>query len=217
MRGVYRCVVCNAFTLDPVHCGRLARFLMSGEDRIRLSKLLSCLLRHCPGEIGLELDGGGWVGLDALVEAIRTRWRRSDYTWVTREHVEAVVALDEKGRFEILGNRIRARYGHSRELPLSIDYPVDPESRVLFHGTSRVFLSHILRMGILPMKRKFVHLSTSIDDACRVGARHGDPVVVVVDVNCLRMSGLEVLVANSSVRLVERVPPSCIAGIRSCD
>lgn len=191
--------------------------MMSGEDRVRLSKLLSCLLRHCPGEVGLKLDEDGWVRLDELVEAVRTRWRRSDYTWVTREHVEAIVALDEKGRFEILGDRIRARYGHSRDLPISITYPVDTESKVLFHGTSRGSLSSILSIGILPMKRKYVHLSTSIVDACRVGSRHGDPVLVIVDVECLRRHGLEVYVASSGVRLVERVPPNCISAVRNCD
>ena len=212
--GVYRCRVCGSYTFEEKHCGQQAEYLMGDLDRIRLSKLLSCLLRHCPEEIGLRLDKEGWASIDELVNGIKNRWRRSDYSWVTKEHVLAVVSLDEKGRFEVSDGRIRARYGHSARLGLAIKYPVDPYSKVLYHGTSKSSLNSILSSGILPINRSYVHLSTNVEDACRVGARHGEPVVLIVDAECVRSHGLEIYVASPVVRLVERVPRRCIKGVR---
>ena len=40
-------------------------------DLIRTSKFLSLVLRHKPEAIGLELDEGGWVDVDVLLEACR--------------------------------------------------------------------------------------------------------------------------------------------------
>jgi len=214
--GVFQCTVCGSYVLVNHHCGRPAKFLMNDVDRVRLSKLMSCLLRHCPEEVGLRLDNEGWVDIDELVHAIRSRWKRSDYSWVAKDHILAVAHLDEKGRFEVRDGRIRAKYGHSARLGISIGYTPDNDSKVLYHGTSRGALTSILRNGILPMYRTYVHLSTNFEDACRVGARHGEPVVVVIDADCVRKHGYEIYFATPVIRLVERVPSECIRGVMDC-
>jgi len=185
--------------------------------RTRLSKLMSFILRHSPESVGLKLDEGGWVSIDELVEAIKTRWRnREAYQWLRPEHVLEVVARDPKGRFEVRDGRIRARYGHNRSVRVSIDYPRYAGTEPLYHGTSRRSLARILTEGIKPMNRKFVHLTLSVDEACRVGARHGEPVVLQVDVECLRREGYEILDASHVVKLVEYVPPKCISRVIDC-
>jgi len=219
MRDIYRCCVCGAFTEEPQHCGKPAELLLDGRRREMLSKLMSFLLRHDPSAAGLRMDQEGWVSVDDLVEGIRKRWRNADlYSWVRREHVIAIAALDPKGRFELRNGMIRARYGHSAKLNLRLSYPRDHSSRTLFHGTAPENLDSIMREGLKPMKRAFVHLSLSPEDACEVGRRHSSkPVVLVIDAECLRKHGIEVLVASRSVRLAKYVPSRCISRILDCE
>ncbi len=218
MKPVYRCRVCGCFTEESVHCGVSAELVLDGYRRVRLSKLMAFLLRHCPQCVGLEMDRGGWVSIEELARAIRERWRnRDEYSWVEPLHILAVALTDPKGRYEVRDGFIRARYGHNAELRVSIDYDVDKTSRTLFHGTSSRFLESILREGIKPMKRAYVHLSTSVRDACLVGSRHGgNPVVLVIDANCVRMHGFEIMIASHSVRVTKFVPRECIVEVREC-
>ena len=218
MKPIYKCSVCGAYTEESVHCGRPARLLLDGARRTRLSKLMSFLLRHMPSEAGLSLDESGWVGIDELVYGIKNMWRNKHlYHWLTPEHVMAVAMLDPKGRFEIDRDRIRARYGHSRELGLKLSYPEDKTSSILYHGSTIDKLSRILREGIKPIKRQYVHLSISLEDACDVGRRHGSrPVVLIVSADCLRRSGFKILCAGKNVRLVDYVPPRCIDKYHEC-
>jgi putative RNA 2'-phosphotransferase len=51
----------------------------------------------------------------------------------------------------------------------------------LWHGTTASRVDVVLREGLRPMGRAFVHLSDTLEQARAVGARHGTPVVVLVD------------------------------------
>jgi putative RNA 2'-phosphotransferase len=74
-----------------------------------------------------------------------------------------------------------------------------------------------LREGIKPMNRMYVHLTTGFEDACTVGARRDiNPVVLIINADCLRRSGYEVYKATQSVRLVRFVPPKCIERVELC-
>ena len=173
-------------------------------SRIRVSKLMAYVLRHSPEEFGLKPDGEGFVPLDELVKALQTV-----YPDVTEEFVREIVERDAKGRYEIRDGKIRARYGHSFKVKL--DHEEDTESRVLYHGTPRRNLGRIMREGLKPMRRQFVHLSTSREEAIETGRRHGkDVVLLIIDAECLRRRGLRVYKAGKNVRIVERVPPECI-------
>ena len=219
MRDVYKCRRCGKYVEEPVHCGTKAELLMSGKDRLALSKLISYILRHNPGAVGLKMSSEGWVRISDLVKGIRGVWvNRDRYKWVTEEHVRALAALDPKGRFEVKEGLVRARYGHSKSLGLkvAINYEVDAESKVLYHGTTVTYLPSILKEGIKPMRRQFVHLTIDRDVACETGARHGKPVVVVIDAECLRKLGISVLKASEVIRLAEYVPASCIKNYFSC-
>ncbi|NJE76340.1 RNA 2'-phosphotransferase [Thermococcus sp. ES12] len=173
-------------------------------SRVRVSRLMAYILRHSPEEFGLKPDARGFVPFKDLVSALR-----SVYPDVTEEFVREIVRLDPKGRYEIRGDKIRARYGHSFEVGL--DHEEDTESGVLYHGTPRRNLKRILKEGLSPMKRQFVHLTTSRSEAVETGRRHGrDVVLLVIDADCLRKRGLRIYKAGKNVRIVERVPPECI-------
>lgn len=165
---------------------------------------MAYILRHSPEEFGLRPDVEGFVPLDELVKALRTV-----YPDVTEDFVRGIVERDAKGRYEIRGDKIRARYGHS--FPVSLNHEEDRESKVLYHGTPRRNLERILREGLKPMKRQFVHLSTSRSEALETGRRHErDVVLLIIDADCLRRKGLKVYKAGKNVRIVEKVPPECI-------
>ena len=44
---------------------------MQENQRVRLSKRMSKVLRHAPGSVGLTLDAHGWVAVDDLLAALR--------------------------------------------------------------------------------------------------------------------------------------------------
>jgi putative RNA 2'-phosphotransferase len=104
----------------------------SDEERrlLRLSKYLSKHLRHRPDRLGLELGAGGWVAVDALLEACaRQRFP------ISRKELEDVVARNDKERFAFdpSGTLIRAQQGHSVPVDLLLE-PIKPPAE-LYHGT----------------------------------------------------------------------------------
>ncbi|TNC52416.1 RNA 2'-phosphotransferase [Rubellimicrobium rubrum] len=168
----------------------------------RDSRLLSLLLRHRPDKAGLVLGPGGWVGVDDLLAGMARLGRPLD-----RAALERIVAQDEKGRFTLSpdGSRIRAAQGHSAEVDLGLP-PAEPPA-ILFHGTAETSLPAILSEGLIPGRRRHVHLSPDIPTAAKVGQRHGRPVVLRVGAGAMHQDGLPFWQADNGVWLTERVPP----------
>ncbi len=54
-------------------------------------------------------------------------------------------------------------------------------SKILYHGTAKKNLDAILLEGLKSMSRQYVHLSETVEEAIKVGKRHGDPVVLAID------------------------------------
>jgi putative RNA 2'-phosphotransferase len=169
-------------------------------NTVRISKFLSKYLRHRPGDIGLTLDEGGWVDVDELLEACR----RAGLP-VTRAELEHVVAANDKQRFTLVDNRIRANQGHSVQVDLGLT-PVQPPE-LLYHGTIAANLPSIRAEGLWPMNRHDVHLSSDVDTARRVGARRGKPIVLTVQAKAMHAEGYEFRISENGVWLVREVPP----------
>ena len=173
--------------------------------RIKLSKFLALLLRHQPERFGLALDEEGWASLSEVMEILRGL---PNFRWATRADVMEIVEKgsgDGKRRFEVEGDRIRARYGHSVARPIRY-VPCRPPDR-LYHGTSPDALPSIRREGLKPMGRQYVHLSLDPETAARVGSRHAaHPVVLTVRAAEAHTAGIEFYQAEESVYLARRVP-----------
>lgn len=171
----------------------------------RLSRYLSYLLRHNPSSLELTLDSDGFARLDDLVSALQTQVQ---WGWVTRNEILSVLRYGEKKRFEILGDKIRALYGHTLQRKLQHEPVVPPET--LYHGTSRKSVQSILSGGILPMRRQYVHLSSSVAEARTVGLRRDEkPVVLRVLAGEAHKSGVKFFRAES-LFLSEPMPPKFI-------
>lgn len=201
MSAIRRCPDHDVFDGDSCpSCGGTGPVVLPPDRRLRLSKLLSGALRHFPDDLGLAVDDEGWVDLGDLVDAVHTR-----HGWADETAVRAVAATDEKGRFEIADDRIRATYGHSIAVELPDDAGDIPD--VLYHGTDPANLDEIRQQGLKPMSRQEVHLSTSVEDAVEVGRRHcEDPAVLEVDGQSLAEVGIPIHERGDSVYTVRRVP-----------
>ncbi|GGO21887.1 putative RNA 2'-phosphotransferase [Microbispora rosea subsp. aerata] len=170
---------------------------------VRVSKYLAKHLRHRPERIGIELDAHGWVDIDVLLAAAA-----SNGFPISRSELEQVVAGNDKRRYTIEGDRIRANQGHS--VPVDLDLPVVEPPSILYHGTVARNLPPIRVEGLRPMGRHHVHLSPDRETATRVGARRGKPVVLVVDAAGMHGAGHEFRVSANGVWLVDHVPPHFI-------
>ena len=174
-----------------------------GPDPVRVSRLMSFVLRHRPDAVGITLDPGGWVPMPLLVAALARRDPR-----ITRSVVEHVIATNDKQRFAIdrAGDRIRAHQGHSVAVDLGLAVAAPPP--VLFHGTAARNVDAILAGGLRLGRRHDVHLSGDVPTAERVGARRGAAVVLRVDAAGMARDGHLFRVTPNGVWLTADVPPS---------
>lgn len=149
---------------------------MTHRQAKRISRYMALLLRHDPK--GLVFEAGGWTQITPLLKHLTKVLR----TPVTQSHIEAIVHGDVKRRYEIQGDRVRARYGHSKIEFGPIGLVLDPRGApTLYHGTTRGRSKLIWEQGILPMARQYVHLSDDLGIAAETGRRRahrGDPVYV---------------------------------------
>ena len=103
------------------------------------SKFLAKHLRHAPDALGLTLQPGGWVSVDALLTASELIGFAISYD----ELIECVETSDKKRfSFDDTGDLIRANQGHSVEVDLQLDEKEPPD--VLYHGTVERFLASIM-------------------------------------------------------------------------
>lgn len=178
--------------------------ISSGMDtaQVRASRFLSLILRHKPEVAGLELDESGWCGVEALLKGCASRGHR-----ISREELDAIVAENDKKRFEFSndGKRIRARQGHSIEIDLKYEPKSPPE--ILYHGTATRFLDPIQKMGLIKGSRQHVHLSILSGTALEVGERHGKPVAIPVRAGEMHRAGILFYLTPNEVWLVDSVPP----------
>jgi putative RNA 2'-phosphotransferase len=168
---------------------------------VKISKLLSLVLRHQPGKIGLTLDAHGWADVDELLSKANQHG-----VALTRPLLNEVVEQNDKQRFAFSADatRIRANQGHSIKIDLGLE-PIAP-SEYLYHGTATRFLASIRQKGLLRGRRDFVHLSSDEATARKVGARHGEPVVLAVKAGEMQAAGFVFYRAANGVWLTDHVP-----------
>jgi putative RNA 2'-phosphotransferase len=171
----------------------------------RVSKLLSLVLRHDPGRIGITLDDAGWTDVAALLAACGAHG-----VSITRDELAAIVASSDKQRFALStdGERIRANQGHSVEVDLQLS-PAEPPA-MLFHGTVAAALASIRAGGLVRGQRHHVHLSKDVETATKVGARRGKPVILTIRAGDMAGAGHVFYCSANGVWLVDQVPPEFI-------
>lgn len=168
-----------------------------------LSKEISYALRHAPWEYELELDVAGFVPIDQLLHAINASG--SYDREVTRADLEEIIRTSNKARHEIIGDRIRALYGHS--VPMSIRKEPGTPPDILYHGTNEFAMKAIAEKGILPMGRQYVHMSVDPEMAKAVAKRRkGLTAILQIDTVKAREAGVEFYIGNDKVWLAKAIP-----------
>ena len=141
------------------------------------SKFISLVLRHQPEAIGIALDEHGWADVQELIDGIN----RSEGHTLDMELLEEIVRTDEKQRYSFNEDHtlIRANQGHSIPVDVELEEKIPPD--ILWHGTGEKYVSSIDAQGLIPKSRLYVHLSSDLETARKVGSRHGKPIIYEID------------------------------------
>lgn len=156
------------------------------------SKRLAYLLRHSKLP-----NHKGWIKVDVVQNELG----------VSLLDIQKIVHEDTKGRFEFSEDKssVRALYGHSIDVNLGLEPTTPPP--VLYHGTAEKYIDSIMKEGLRPRKRNFVHLSETMDMAKQVGTRHGSPVVLSIDIEAMIRAGYKFYKAQNGIWLTEDILP----------
>ena len=160
------------------------------------SKFISLILRHKPETIGITLDEHGWANVDELICGVN----------IDMKTLEHIVAIDDKQRYSFNEDKtlIRANQGHS--IPVDVELKETQPPKFLWHGTGEKYKQSILRDGLIPKSRLYVHLSTDTQTATTVGQRHGKVVLFRIDAQKMYQDGYKFYLSKNGVWLTKHVP-----------
>lgn len=165
-----------------------------------ISRFMSLILRHKPETIGICLDEHGWANVNELIEGIAKRYE------FNMDILEQIVRTDEKGRYSFNEDKtlIRANQGHSIQVDVELD-EVEPPTE-LWHGTGEKYVESIDKQGLISKSRLYVHLSKDENTAIKVGQRHGEPVLYIVQAGEMYKDGYKFYLSKNGVWLTKEVP-----------
>ena len=128
---------------------------------------------------------------------------------VTVSDLEYIIENRDKQRCEIQGDKIRALYGHSVQMHISKEIITPPS--ILYHGTTHKALGAIMKDGLKPMRRQYVHLSVDTDTAVQVGKRRdSEPVILKIDAAKAYSDDVKFYKGNDKVVLADFISPEYI-------
>jgi putative RNA 2'-phosphotransferase len=195
-------------------CNDEGKFIMSDREADSLGRILALVLRHAPEKFNVDMDINGWVSTRDLSNAIANS--RRHLHWVRAWHFEAIANADEKGRWQVENEMIRATYGHSIEIEL--DLPTDDIPDALYWPCEQGEVDSLLQFGILSGSRKHIHLSLTIGHALEAGRVHiNRPAILEVDTIRAVAEGHTIFRAGTTVFLTEEVPPSALFQVEADD
>ena len=173
----------------------------------KISKYMSMILRHRPEVIGIQLDEHGWADVNELIEGIAKKKK------FNREILEVIVRTDSKQRYSFNEDKtkIRANQGHSISVDLELE-PLEPPE-ILWHGTAEKYVASIEKTGLRPGNRMYVHLSSDMQTAEKVGSRHGKPIVYQVKSGEMYRKGFRFYRSVNGVWLTIMVPVEYLVNI----
>lgn len=178
------------------------------KNDVRLGRFISYVLRHHPEKIHLHMDHHGWVHTDELIRQM------NQYGYVIdQQTLDRIVATNNKHRYSYNADHtlIRANQGHS--IPVDVEMPECVPPDVLYHGTGVKSVSAILKEGIRPMGRLYVHLSPDQKTAEMVGRRHGEAAIFAVDTRRMHEDGVVFYLSANHVWQTEYVAPQYLKRI----
>lgn len=173
--------------------------------RVELSKYMTKLLRHEPQLLNLTLDSNGWIDLSLFFNKIKENYSKKIFL----DDIFYIVENDDKQRFSILDNKIRANQGHNKSLNLNIEFSIFTPTTKLYHGTIDTYIDDIMKIGLIPMNRQYVHLTTNIKTAKNVVLRKpfGKLILLEIDFDSMVKDNIDFFISENNVVLTKQVLP----------
>ncbi|NEO15008.1 MULTISPECIES: tRNA 2'-phosphotransferase [unclassified Moorena] len=174
---------------------------------VNKSKQLSWLLRHGAHEQRLAMDEAGWMDVDELLAFLN----------ISRTELELIVNTNNKARFQLVDQRVRACQGHSVEnhavtrKALEASWSEYVGNASIWHGTTADAVENIAHQGILPITRTHVHCASAWDSI--VGKRANVAVMLEISPAKIRKAGFNIFFAPNGVVLVRHIPPDAIISL----
>lgn len=167
----------------------------------RFSRWMAYVLRHNATRYGLQPDQHGYVNVEEVLRAAGSRYPKLNATWF-HEFMES----SGDRRFELVGGRVRARYGHSISVE-PVGPPVKPPAQ-LYHGTEATHIDAMLSSGLQPMGRRMVHLSQTKEEALAIARRRtARPALILVKAGLAHEAGVT-FYREAKVYLTAHIPAS---------
>jgi putative RNA 2'-phosphotransferase len=155
------------------------------------------------------MDAAGWVAVRDVLRELR----------MSEERLDAIVAQNDKARFDRIGDRIRATQGHSALGTEGVSLEALEASWLhhtgdapIFHGTSVDAALSIAKEGISAQRRSHVHLAPSATS--KVGKRWSVDLLLEISPARVRAHGLPLFESPNGVILARRIPADCVTGVR---
>lgn len=173
---------------------------------VEVSKMMSYALRHGAKTLNLEIDTYGFIDINVLINTLNKNKKINN---VTRLDIERIVKEDNKQRYEIVDDKIRAFYGHNKNQQID-KLPSEPPE-ILYHGTTQENLKSIFNEGLKPMQRQYVHYSIDIETATIVGKRYThEPVILIIKAKEAFNDGIKFFKEPNGVYQSESLPSKYI-------
>uniref|UniRef100_A0AAN0LPH3 RNA 2'-phosphotransferase n=1 Tax=Nesodiprion zhejiangensis nucleopolyhedrovirus TaxID=3135970 RepID=A0AAN0LPH3_9BACU len=132
-----------------------------------ISKKMSYLLRHDPQNLNMDMEG--FVNVQDMSKKLE----------ISLQMLNKIVDTDNKQRYEIVNDKIRAVQGHSiKNVNVSMPKVEISYNGNAIHGTFSKNLPFILTQGIKRFTRKHIHLATDMKSV-----RKNTNVFIYVDIS----------------------------------
>lgn len=166
-----------------------------------ISKYMCLILRHKPEAIGITLDEHGWANVVELIDGIR-----KDNPGFDLDHLYEIVETDSNGRYSFNEDKTLIRCNQEHSIPVDVELEEKQPPEFLYHGTGEKYVVSIDQIGLIPKSRLYVHLSSDVDTAEKVGQRHGKEVVYQVASGQMYRDGYKFYLSVNNVWLTKEVP-----------
>jgi len=122
------------------------------------------------------------------------------------------VATDDRGRYQIDGGMIRAKYGHTVDVNLD-DLPL-ADLDEFYYPVTEEEADMIIEGGLHPTDRKKVHLSSSIEKAIEAGkVRTEEPLILRIDGKKATKAGIKIYHAGKDVYVTDSIDAKYISKV----
>jgi len=144
-----------------------------------------------------------------VIHKLNEKYAHLNVGEITIDTIKNIVKESDKKRYEVIGNKIRAFYGHSLEVDIKLlELEILPEK--LYHGTTFQAYMKIKDEGLLSKGRQYVHLSEDIKTAKQVARRRtSEPIILEINTEKAKELGIKIF-KSGDMYLANSVPPELI-------